>query len=431
MQFSKNFMIGSVIVILLAFGLWNVGQAQGWFSDEPEAAEDGAANETVPDEDASEEDDSSVGRAMASVDRSRSKKETPIMVEAEPVVRGTLIKRVSAQGRVHGYKRIDVVSEVSGPIEAILFRDGDKVQAGDVIAKIDDREYRIAYEEAQANYLVAKADFVAFDESLKQAKLADQEMAGELGELTEAYRKGQISETDYRSRRLELELKAVRSGDLRDEIVTAKYLGQAMASLERAEMNLDRCTIRAPFSGVLFGLDVSPGGWIGANTKIAELVNMSDTVIKAQVLESEVGQIYVGRSAKVKFTALPDLGIVPAKVEAVSPLVNEEQKTVETIVSFQSNDSRIRPGMFAEVIIDSQMYEDRLMVPKRAILPRDDRKVVFRVGEDSRAKWIYVESGVENDQFVEITRGDLNPGDLVLTNNHYTMGHDTLVKIDK
>ena len=71
------------------------------------------------------------------------------------------------------------------------------------------------------------------------------------------------------------------------------------------------------------------------------------------------------------------------------------------------------------------------MVPKLAILPRDDRKVVFKIGEGNRAKWVYIKTGVENESFVELLSTTLVEGDKVLIDNHFTMGHDTLVKIAK
>jgi RND family efflux transporter MFP subunit len=164
-------------------------------------------------------------------------------------------------------------------------------------------------------------------------------------------------------------------------------------------------------------------------TKIAKLVNLNDLVVKAQVLESEIGQVVQGRDIRVKFTALPELEDLTGTVKAISPFVNDSNKTVEAVLSFKNKDERVRPGMFAEARIDAAIFTDRLMVPKTAILPRDNRKVVFKVSTENRAKWEYVTTGEENDGYVEITEGNLEPGDMVLTDNHFTMGHDTLVSI--
>ena len=213
-------------------------------------------------------------------------------------------------------------------------------------------------------------------------------------------------------------------------MIAAKYISNAKIRVEKAKITLEKCTIRAPFDGYVFGLEVSEGEFLNANTKLAQLINMENLVVKAQVLESEIGQVVAKRPVRLSFTALPQAGVIGGKVRAISPFVNETDKTVETVVTLDTIPEGVRPGMFSDVTIDAKIYQDRLMVPKTAILPRDNRKVVFKV-VDKRAKWEYVKTGVENDEYVEIIEGDIKSGDLVLTDNHFTMGHDTLVKVTR
>ena len=426
MQFSRKFLIGSLALLIAAFFVWNVAAEKGWIKD---SAEEAAAEEQEGK--GNQEGKAKVDKAFKSLNKKMGGKETPIKVEAAPAFRGALVQRVSAQGRVHAYKKVDLVNEVAGKLIKLKVRDGDVVRKGQVIGEIDDFEYRLNFEEAEASYLAAKADFVVFD---REVKLADEKKADQdqrLKELKAKLDRGEISRDDHRRQSLAIELDQIRAGGLREDVIRAKTLDQAYIKVERARNQLEKCAIRAPFSGVVYGLEVSAGSYLNASTKIAQLINMKDLVIKAQVLESEIGQVYEGRPTRVRFTALPVLDLIDGKVKAISPFINEEDKTVETVVTFASSDKRIRPGMFAEVIIDSQIHEDRLLVPKLAILPRDNRKVIFKVGEDKRAKWVYVKTGVENDEYVEILEGKLEPGDMVLTDNHFTMGHDTLVKVSK
>ena len=70
----------------------------------------------------------------------------------------------------------------------------------------------------------------------------------------------------------------------------------------------------------------------------------------------------------------------------MSPFVDEENKTVETIIRIANIDRRIRPGMFSEVRVDARIHENKLMVPKEAILPRDNRKVVFKVSPEKQSQ---------------------------------------------
>ena len=97
----------------------------------------------------------------------------------------------------------------------------------------------------------------------------------------------------------------------------------------------------------------------------------------------------------------------------------------------------MKPGMYARVRIAARLYANRTMVPRGAILERDNRTLVFVFeadrGSQGLAKWTYVTPGLENEQYVEIVPGEgttmLEPGTLVLTDGHYTLIHDARVRI--
>lgn len=420
MQFNKTFLVISIFVVAASLmGYRAVAKAN--------ASEEATAEASQDEKD---KKDDKLSGAFKSLDKKVGGKETPIIVSAEPVLRGNLIQTVSTQGRVYAYQQAELMAEVPGRLMKLTVKDGSRVKKGDVIALIDDREYKLALQEAEAKMWEAKANYLEYDTELELEKKEESAKTA-LDELEKKYKDGLISKTQYEREKFRMEMVDLRSGNKRLEIAAAKTMGQAEIGLERARLNLEKCTLRAPFSGVIFGVEVSTGELINSSTKIAELVNMTDLVVKAQVLESEIGVVERGRRARVTFPALPDLEENEGKVQAVSPFVNEENKTVEAILAIKSKDGRIRPGMFAESKIDAHIFEDRLMVPKAAILPRDDRKVVFKVSPEKRAKWEYVTTGVENDEYVEIVKGNLTAGDMVLTDNHFTMGHDTLVKISK
>ncbi|MCB1052759.1 MAG: efflux RND transporter periplasmic adaptor subunit [Acidobacteria bacterium] len=403
-------------IVVTAFGFWT-----DWRFSWVSRAKD-ANLESQP-----EGDQDRVKDALDSVEKNMGQG-APIPVEASEAVKGSLIQRVSAQGRVFAYKQTDLVCELSGRLISIAVKDGQMVKKGEVIAQIDDREYQLNLQEAEAKYLAALADYVTFDQAMKAEAQNQKDPNQKIEELKAQLASGKITKEDFRQQSFMLELEQVRSGSKRTEVIAARTLDQAKTALERAKINLEKCTIRAPFNGVVFDLGVAEGQLLGASTKLARLVNTQDIVVKAKVLESEVGGIVVGRPVSIKFPALADMDRVGGTVEAVSPFVNEADKTVDCIIRFTNREERIKPGMFAELVIDSKVFEDVLMVPKTAILPRDNRKVVFKI-KDQHALWEYVETGVENDKFVQITKGEIQPGDMVLTNNHFTMGHDTLVEI--
>jgi multidrug efflux pump subunit AcrA (membrane-fusion protein) len=142
----------------------------------------------------------------------------------------------------------------------------------------------------------------------------------------------------------------------------------------------------------------------------------------------------VGREVDLRFSAYPGK-VFKGLVEAISPIVNAEDKTCAVHISVDNPTEEIKPGMHAEVEIAAEIHKDKLLVPQESILVRGGRKLVFVV-EGDLAKWRYVQIGLENEDFAEILPSErpeemVKEGELVITEGHFTLAHDTRVTISK
>jgi multidrug efflux pump subunit AcrA (membrane-fusion protein) len=183
-------------------------------------------------------------------------------------------------------------------------------------------------------------------------------------------------------------------------------------ALEVAELNLQRARVVAPFAGQVAGIDASAGPnsktWpvvsqrVNAGNELMILVDPTPLRVRVEVIESEISFVREGRRTEVAFPAYPG----------------------ETF----NADRRLKPGLFADVILDTEIYEDRLLVPVDALLIRDNREVVF-VARNGRAQWEYIDKGLENDDWVEIVGGNVSEGEIVITSGHFTLGHDAAVNV--
>ena len=139
-----------------------------------------------------------------------------------------------------------------------------------------------------------------------------------------------------------------------------------------------------------------------------------------------------GREVDLRFSAFPDRAF-RGRIEAVSPVINAEDKTCAVHVTMDNPSEEVKPGMHAEVEIPTEIFKDRLLVPQQAILVRGGRKLVFAV-EGDIAKWRYIEVGLENERFAEVLPGKepgwgVSAGDNVIVEGHVTLAHDTKVSI--
>lgn len=317
-----------------------------------------------------------------------------IAVEGAEVVQGDLVLSVTASGQAEAWRGTRLTAEVSGRVDRVPVRESQGVAAGAVVLALDPVDYQLALQEAEARKARVEADYrerILFDQTLEADVRTERQAAAR-----------------------------IRSG-----------LDEAELGLRKAQLDLERTRVRTPFAGRVASLNVVPGQLVRAGDELMTLVALDPIKVQVQVLEGELAHIGPGARAQVRFSAFPDR-VFEGTVETINPLVEEETRTARVTVLVPNRDARILPGMYARVELEAQRIPDRVMVPRTAILERDRRTMLF-VYEDGRAKWRYVTTGLENEQYVEIRENPdtdtVRPGEVVLTAGHFTLTHDATVRL--
>ena len=362
-----------------------------------------------------------------------SQTDLPLPVKVTPARRGDLIIKLQAPGEAVTNKMIVMKAEVPGVVELFNVEEGKHVQAGDLLLELDDKEYRLELERAEASRLAVLSELLVEkrfssteDKPLEANRDAIQRAKQEFEKAGELYRKGLISKKQFEAASSEYELVLIESGEKKEEILAAsKGLTQAEIEVKRARLNLEKTKIRAPFSGIITGIQVSPQEHLTSGRELFTLVNISRIQVQAKVLESEVGRMRVGREVAIKFSAYPGR-IFKGKTKAISPIIDPEDKTCTVVIEVDNPQEEIKPGMHAEVEIPAEIHKDRLLIPQEAVLVRG-RKLAFVV-EDGLAKWRYIQVGLENEDYAEVLEG-VEEGERVIIEGHFTLAHDAKVKV--
>lgn len=366
----------------------------------------------------------------------------PLPVKAVPARRGELIIKLKSPGEAFTERKIALKAEVSGVVKSLNVSEGKHVKAGEILLELEDREYRLRLEKQQALRLKYLSDlylerqFAVADKEVPAAILEKLNKAeAEFNKASSAFRKGLVSQADFEKAEKDYEIALIEAGRKKDEIMASSkgVTGQEI-EVKIAQMELDKTRIRAPFAGIITDIKISPREHIDAGRELFTLVNISQIRVKAKVLESEIGKMSVGREVDLRFSAYPGK-VFKGLVEAISPIVNAEDKTCAVHISVDNPTEEIKPGMHAEVEIAAEIHKDKLLVPQESILVRGGRKLVFVV-EGDLAKWRYVQIGLENEDFAEILPSErpeemVKEGELVITEGHFTLAHDTRVTISK
>lgn len=352
-------------------------------------------------------------------------------VRTKEVIKGDLIKSISANGLVKAFNELDMVSNITGYIDKIYIYEGKPVNKGDLLLKFEDKEYNIAISEAEVNLMNAKIEYGFISREDVQnidLKTADS-IRTKLTLLETKLKNKEISEDEFLNTKEKLDLALIFTGAKRDEVLLNKSgMTTALNLINRARLNFSYTEIVAPFNGVIADFNLVDKQRINAGEKLFKLLDISKLKVEVGILENEIANIKVGNNAEVKLIALPGKTYL-GKVININPLIDPETKTCRVTVEIPNSDRIIKPGMFASVNIESEILKNRILIPKEALLVRDKRSLVF-TAEDNLAKWHYIQIGGQNDKFIEVIEGVI-PGDKVIVEGHYNLAHDSNIKTIK
>ncbi|GJM45475.1 MAG: secretion protein HlyD [Gemmatimonadota bacterium] len=389
MKTSSTILVSTLVLLSGAAAVWFFGTgrsaARGASSDP--AAASGPATAAAEEGDGGPGGDAPSGGDPdeAASDEPAVRAPTKLPVEGVVVTRAPFVVSVRATGRAEAHRRAELAVPVSGRIDAVHVKVGDRVRAGQALVELDARAYEIARNEADARASIAEGD-------LRVRLLSDSTVSAD------------------RRRRAEHQ-----SG-----------LTQAREARARAELDLEGTRLAAPFAGEVAEVRAVTGALARREEALITLVDLDPIRVRAEILESDYGQIQPGASVRVRFPAYPGQTF-EGELEALGPEIDAARGTGTAFVALANADGKLKPGMYAELEIAGSVHADRLSVPRDALLERDRRLLVFRASA-GRAEWEYVETGLETRGRVEIVSG-LAPGDTVLVDGHLTIAHGAPVQV--
>lgn len=329
----------------------------------------------------------------------------PIPVEGAQVVRQDLILEVNASGQAASMRSTVLRAQVAGPIVDVPVRENLSVGEGAQLLRVDTVEASLDLADARAQLDRAMQEF-------QRMTLGDDR-------ITDA---------------------AIRAERERAARITAGIDGAEVA-VKRAELNLARTRVNAPFAGRVASIKVVSGQYVSVGDELMTIVDIDPIKLEVQVLESEVGYLSAGGLAKIEFSAFPGESF-EGRIATINPVVDQTTRQAKVTVMVPNPRGRILPGFFANVTLDAQHLPDRILVPRSAILERDvDRRQLLFVfdgeGTNGVAEWRYVQTGLGNSQFIEILQNPdpnsgaktVEPGEIVLVDGHYTLTHGARITL--
>ena len=354
---------------------------------------------------------------------------------------------VRAPGKIEAKTQVKVSADIMGKIIVLAVKEGDRVRRGQLMLQLDDTQYRAYDGQARATAAGARARAREAEQSLKGAEAMYRRQVAlfEQKLLSEA-------EKDQADSAIEAARSAAQAA--RQEVARAD------ATVVAAADNLRKTRFLAPFDGVVSALNVEAGENVitgtmnNPGTEILVVSDLSRMLVKADVDETDVVDIKFGQKVKITVDALPDTSF-PGTVTEVGNTAKrsltssiEGQTNFEVKVVFDRDVPQVRPGMTADVEIETATHAKTLSVPIQAVVVRTERELeraarkpgarpkrktstalaaeddtvgrkdkevtgVFVVGKDNVAKFMPVRTGIASESAIELF-GAVKGGEVVV-----------------
>lgn len=317
----------------------------------------------------------------------------PILVRAEPVEVGAIRRKLEVTARVESLDVAEVMPEHNEPVEKVLVEEGDRVEAGEALATLRGRSCELRRDEAEVR---KRETYNAWQQAIRNHE-RNQQLFAEQGSLGASVVSEQTLETSKQ---------AVLSAETAHE--AAKVL------LERAEFDLNNCTLRSPIAGTVSMRDISVGDRAIPGRIAFQIVDLSAPKAIFYRPQRELALLQRGQKLTATSEALPGR-IIPGHIERISPTVDPASGTVKVTAALTPEGERLPTGILVDIVLVLDAHENALLVPKRALLYEGREPYCFVI-RNERAVRIECEPGFEDPNRLEVLPSEdgLRAGDLVV-----------------
>lgn len=370
-----------------------------------------------------------------------------VQVSTEAVGRRTLVEVVTASGQIEPKRKVDISADISGRVVQVAVEEGQWVNAGALLLRIDPTQFVAAVRRAEASVSQARAREAQSRAQLTKAQ-ADLRRSEQLMQTNELVSAADVENARTTAQVAEQELQAARFA-----------VTQAQAALSETRDQLSKTTIVAPMSGRVTRLNIEQGETAVVGTMnnpgslLLTIADLSVMEAKVEVDETDIPGLTVGDSASVKVDAFPNqafagrvtrIGNSSIQLAAAGQSGDQQSVDYEVIITLDNPPAELRPDLSATAEIVTETRANALSVPILALTVRDAEGKKFRVSDDEKgnpdqaavrtagdeeeiegvfvvregkAEWVPVTIGIAGDRYFEVVRG-LRGGETVVSGSY-------------
>lgn len=348
--------------------------------------------------------------------------ELPVTVDVANVKTMPVQRTVDFVGTLEAFEEAAVASKLEAPVARVLVDMGDRVEKGKVIVKMDDEEFRIKADLAEAGLKEALAKLGVDNEkdvvinNVSYVKMANAQLINaenDLKRMNDLIGRGYIARSQLDDAQAKRDV-AKANLDSQMEMGRSLYstVQTKRASLALARKQLADTDVRAPFSGLVSKRMVHPGDFAKVGTELVHIVKVDPVRLRGTIPEVNAPEIRVGQPVTVRLSAVPGKEY-KGTISRISPSSSQENRSFMVEILIPNGDGALKPGYFAEASVKTRIDKAAMVVPLNSVVNFAGVNKLYVV-EGGKAVERVVTPGIRVGDDTEVS-GGVKPGDVVVT----------------
>ncbi len=328
-----------------------------------------------------------------------------VPVEVEQIVNGRMNQIRSFTGTLDANQEFIVSAKVSGRVEEVTVDLADRVGRNQIVARLDNAEYRQALTQSEADLAVARANLAEAESLLK---IADRELV-RVNTLRE---RGVSSESEQDTIRANQLARAAHLD------VTQAQVTRATAAVETARIRLGYSNVTASWQGgndhrIVAERYVDEGSTVGINEPLLRVVEMDQLIAVFYVTERDYGLLKPSQKVSLETDAYTN-EVFEGHIARIAPVFRASTRQAKVELKVENTDLRLKPGMFVRIRVILESIEQATIVPEAALVTRDEKTGVFMLNPDGASvRWQPVEPGIREGRRVQVMANRVLEGSVI------------------
>ena len=359
----------------------------------------------------------------------------PVTIEViHPVIK-TMEEYTKVIGNCKSEKQSSFGSRISGILEKFVVDEGVRVKKGQVLAQLDQSDYKLDFKLAKLNYKNSFDQVIKGEAEIKRATINLATAEKDFHRIQELFKKGFANKQnlDHSQNSFESAQAAFIQAETGLKILKTQ-VELLNTQVIIAQKKIKDCLIKAPFDGIISVRHFSAGEWVKTGQAIFTIEKDNPIEVKGEISEIYLDKLYIGMPIRVTVDGLysslkNQKRTFETILKEIGATVDQKHRTIEIIVQIENSKHQLKPGLFARMQVIFSRKENVISIPQSSLISKPKGDYVFVV-KNNQAKLQIIETGLKDNGMIEVIAG-LSTRDMIVSTGQNQLSGGEKINIQK